>query len=413
MRNLSFWLSKRLGKNNRSTGRTGSVIAVLGVALALAVMEITQSIAVGFKTEITTKLDGFVAPVTVSALDTQMGDHDSKAYIKDGVRNAILGVVPDSKMVGSIVMEGMLKTEENYAVAVLKAYETNYQSEFEKSNLIEGKWVNENDSRNIVISKRQATSLNIALNDKVNFCYFVRGKVKNRPMTVVGIYDSGFEDFDRMMVYTNYETLRNISHLDPGQITVLELRDIAVEDVPEVSTEIAREVELYAIMSNDSDVAYKIDNILEQGGQYISWLELLNTNVVVIFILMSVVALCTLISSLFIQVLDKVNTLGLLRALGAPNRKIGRVFQYISMRLVLKGILLGNIIGLGFILIQSKWNIISLNSEMYFLNKVPVSFDLFSILVLNLSVIIASWIVLYIPARIATKLSPAKTLRFD
>lgn len=168
-----------------------------------------------------------------------------------------------------------------------------------------------------------------------------------------------------------------------------------------------------SILEQNPDLNYTVDNIFRQGSVYLSWLDLLDTNVVVIFILMSLVAISTLISSLFIQVLEKINTIGLLKALGAGNKLISRVFILISLRLVFYGIVIGNALGLGIIFTQYKWGMISLDPEMYYLNRVPIDVNFLSILILNVCVVIVCWLVLILPAQIATRMPAAKTLRFD
>ena len=415
MKNLAYWLSKRLGKNIRNTGKTGSIIAVLGVAFAVIVMELTLAVSMGFKKEITSKLQGFVPPITLSAYkvnDISSG-FEQTAYVDSAVCEIIEKELPGASYVGSVNVSGLLKSENDYAVVAIKGFAPEYQASFEKSNIISGNWLSNNNANEIVISDNLARQLSLNIGDKINFCYFIDERIKNRRFEIVGIYDSGFEEYDKYYVYADYETLKAIYHLNSDNYPQIEIRDVDISKVPETVNLLKKEIELSTFLQNKSDIIYKIDNIVSQGAQYLNWLELLDTNVVVIFILMALVAVCTLISSLFIQVLDKVQAVGILRSLGATNKFISRIFILISLRLVGVGLLIGNIFGLGLIFLQKYFQFLSLDSEMYFLNSVPVNIDVLSIIFLNIGIVAASFLMLYLPAHIAAKLKPNRILQYD
>ena len=414
MRNLSYWLSSRLNGNSNNTRRTGSIIAVLGVAFALAVMEITLAVSIGFKKQITYKLQGFIAPVTVYA------PHYEDEYATQGIfevdsalLHTIKSIAPGADPVPSLYMQGMLKTEEDFASVAIKGFENDYPAIFEKENLTQGRWIDADGKHEFVISEHLAQQMGLKLGDKINICYFINGNVKARPFVIVGMYKSGMTEFDKYMTYTSADEIRKIYHAEPGYVSTLDLHGIDLKDVNEVSDELQRAFFNNAAINQTPEKAYNVTNAARQGMKYLSWLDLLDTNVVVIFVLMALVAGCALISSLFIQVLDKVNAVGLLRALGAPSSIISRVFLLISLKLVGWGVILGNILGLGLIYAQSRWHVIALNPDMYYLDFVPVEISCSSILFINLGVVVASWLILILPARIATRLSPASTLRFD
>lgn len=414
MGNLSFWLSKKLSGNSHGDDKTGKVIAILGVAFAVAVMEITMAVSVGFKKEITAKLEGFIAPVSVTAPLSADGSELSGMLQTDSmVIEPIKNIVPEAELVPTYILQGLLKTDLDFAATALKAYDTTYTAAFERGNMVEGRWLSNDGRREIVLSSAVATPLGIHPGDRLTFCYIVRGNMKARPLEVVGIYDSGFSEFDKLVSYVNPEFIRNIYHAKPGEISALELRNIDVYRSQEIGESLKQKYYENALFTQNPDRAYNVMTVAKQGAVYLNWLELLDTNVVVIFILMAFVAACTLVSSLFIQVLQKVNAIGLLRAIGANNGLISRCFVYLSLRLVGWGMLIGNVIGLGFIFTQNQWHYLSLNPEMYYLKHVPVYFELLPIILLNIGVMIAAWLILILPAKIATRMSPSATLRFD
>lgn len=415
MKHLSLWLAKRLisqSHGKRSTVRTGAVIAVAGVAFALAIMEITLAVTSGFKEGITSKLQGFVASVTVSpALNDGLGGRKNTVTLTPDLLAPLTDL--NAEIVPLVIQPGMLKTDDDFAAIVLRGYEADYSADFEKSNIKDGGWLSVDDRHGIVVSTTVASRLGLKVGDRIAGCFFNGEKVKYRPFVIKGIYESGLSEFDDVVAYASADILRTIGRLKNNEASAVEVRGIPTDSVNAIGERLAQKYIDNAVMNSDPSMAYNVETIRTQGAIYLSWLDLLNTNVVVIFILMALVAISTLLSSLFIQVLEKVNAIGLLRAMGATNRFVSRIFIYISLRLVGVGLIIGNVIGLGFVYVQSTYRILHLDPDMYYLNYVPVQIDALTIVLLNLAVIVAVWLVLILPARIATRMSPAHTLRFD
>lgn len=413
MRNLALILSRRLSTRSGNVGNTGSVIAILGVAFAVAVMELTLCISSGFNHKIKEKLNGFVAPVTIYGR-TATGDGEGIFYENDPIVSEVTSqVIPGAKQVGVVTVPAILKTDEDYAAIVIKGNTSDYDPEFECANIVEGRWYDKNDRRALVISRQMADMLGLGIGDRVFVCVLTEDVVKAKPFEITGIYDTGFSEFDKSIAYARAEDLRKMVYANKPVLTSIELHGIGNDKAESVKEELMKGFEREAIEMLTPEKAYTVESVNERGALYLNWLELLDTNVVVIFILMALVAASTLISSLFIQVLDKVKTIGLLKALGASDTLISRIFVYLSLRLVGMGMVVGNIIGLGLIFIQAKWHVMSLNPEMYYLDTVPVEVSAMSLIILNIAVFIAAWLILVVPARIATRKSPAQTLRFE
>ncbi|MDE6395920.1 MAG: ABC transporter permease [Muribaculaceae bacterium] len=408
--NLATYLSRKLSGTSSRTGRTGSVIAVLGVALALAVMEITMGVVIGFKHQITDKLEGFIAPVSISSPTDFYGARtESFISLNDTLLTPIKQIVPEAALVPVLTQPAIIKTDSDFAAIVINGHENDYDAGFESGNLVEGSWLDPDDGTNgLVISRHTASRTGLNVGDKTTLCFFVEEKIKSRPFVIKGIYDSGFGDFDKIIAYAPSSALRSVNKLDDTMITRLELRGIPVDVADETATNLSD-----AYYTQDPTHGYSVSSIRQEGAQYLNWLDLLNTNVVVIFILMGLVGAVTLISSLFILVLDKVSAIGILRSLGASDTLIRRLFTHLSLRLVGTGLIVGNIIGLGFIFTQSVWHYMSLDAEMYYLDSVPVEFSLWWALAVNAGVIVLALAVIMIPARFASRLSPVSTFRFE
>ena len=408
--NLSIYLSQKLSGASSRTGRTGSVIAVLGVSLALAVLEITMGIVTGFKHQITAKLEGFIAPVSISSPTDFYGARtESFISLNDTILGPVRKLLPHSSPTPVLTQPAIIKTDNDFAAIVVNGHEYDYEPVFESSNLVDGSWFDKNDDVNgIVISRQTASRTGLNVGDKTTLCFFVDEKIKSRPFVIKGIYDSGFGDFDRIIAYAPSPAIRAVNRLDDTMITRLEVRNLSIDEADPTAAALSD-----AFAQNDPGHAYTVSSISHEGAQYLNWLDLLDTNVVVIFILMGLVGGVTLISSLFILVLDKIRAIGILRSLGASDRLVKQLFTHLSLRLVGTGLIIGNIIGLGFIFTQSRWHYISLDPEMYYLDSVPVEFSIWWLLGVNAAVILLSWAVILVPARFASKLSPVSTFRFE
>ena len=206
--------------------------------------------------------------------------------------------------------------------------------------------------------------------------------------------------------------LRSIAGIGTDAGTRVDLRGLPVGDIEEISAELQSGL-LTAAATGDLDAYYPVRNIMQTGAMYFNWLALLDTNVVVIFILMLAVSGFTLVSSLFILILERVRTIGILRALGAGKPAVRRIFVYLTMKTVGIGLLIGNILGICLLLVQRIWHIIPLDPEMYYLSSVPVEINWLYFVLLNLGVAVASWLILVLPAHLASGIDPAGAVKYE
>lgn len=403
----------RLGTDGTAVG---TVIAVTGVALALTVMELTLGIVVGFKDEIKRKLMGFDAQISIEAAydpytRTQAATIAPSSALMDIVGTEARGA--ESRLV--LRLPGILKTDSDFEGIVFVGQSPESDFTFERGNIVEGSWpdyASDSCRNDIVISRATASALGLAVGDKVYSTYIIDEAVKMRRNTVAAIFEADFGEYDRTVAYASLAALQSIAGLRPDEGNRLELRGMPEEMISPAASKI--ESAMLAAMGNGTlDAYYPVQTVEQSGAIYFNWLSLLDTNVAVIFCLMLCVAAFTLVSSLFILVLDNVPAIGILRSMGASRRLIRSIFVDLGMRIVLRGMIAGNILGLGLLLIQKYTRMIPLDPEAYYLNCVPVEIRPWSFVALNLGVALAAWLVLWIPARTASSVDPAKTINFE
>lgn len=415
---VNNWISRRLKLTQGSRGRTGTgvVIAVIGVAVALTVMELTLGIVLGFKEEIRAKVTGFESQITVGPryLDAD-GRTDDTLSVSPRLLRTLRAAAPGAAVSLTLRQPGVLKTPDQFSAVVFTARDANHDFGFERSMLTDGSWPDYSvDSlrNHIVVSRTTADALGLGVGDKVDAAYFVNDNVKARRYTVGGIYASNIGDYDATVAFCGLEPLQRVAGLDSLTGTSLEISGLPLEAVDTVAKQLNRRL-LQQYYSGESPDLYPVDTVLRRGALYFNWLALLDTNVIVIFVLMTCVAAFTLIASQFMIVLERIPTIGLLRTLGASRTRIRRIFELMALRLTLPGMAVGNILGIGLLLLQRQTGLLKLDPAMYYVDHVPVSISWTGLLLINIGVLAASWLVLTIPAFAASRVSPAVTVKYD
>jgi len=257
-----------------------------------------------------------------------------------------------------------------------------------------------------------AEKLGIDTGDKLFLYFFVDNSPKVRRVYVSGLYLSNFDEYDNSVIYTSLGLMRGLGNSGDLSATSISVENVKKEDIA-TATEQLQLALLDAYRSGELLDVYPVDNIINSGAIFFNWLDLLDTNVVVIFILMVCVATFTLISSLFIIILDRVPTIGVLRALGASRDQICRIFINLSLRLVGIGMIIGNALAFGIIAIQNTTHLMPLNPQMYYLSHVPFEISWTTALTLNAGVAAGAWLILILPARLAARIDPAATMRYE
>ncbi len=416
--NLQFWISHKLKLTGSEGGSvsTGVVIAVAGVALALVIMVLTLGVVLGGKHEIADKLTGFDAKVFIEpAYDPETNSLEDYISLSPVIEQAVADAGVAAPLSLTFKQPGILKTDSDFSGVVFVGRDGNHNATFERSNIIAGVFPDYDDGsavNDIVISQTASDALGLACGDKVYSCFFVDGKLKTRRHTVAGIYRSDFGEYDNVVVYASLSGLQKVAGVDSLTGTRLEVSDIGDDEIDAVS-ETLSDALAAAYHSRHSEKYYPVSDIHQTGAIYYNWLGLLDTNVVVIFVLMLCVAAFTLVSSLFMIILDRIRTIGLLRALGLQRSSVRSIFIHMGMRLVGLGLLIGNVAAIGLLAVQQEFRLVSLDPEMYYLRYVPVEFSWPGIVAINIGIVVAAWSIMIIPAMSAARIDPAKTMQFE
>lgn len=411
--NFSLWIAKRIqlkpdGKNQRSPGVT---IAIAGIAVSIVVMLLTLAVVSGFQNQIRNKVIGFDSQITVSKYP-QTPSESVFFEFSDTLKNCIESKLPEGAVISpQLSSMCLLKTANDYVGLQLVA-DKHAVKDYISNYIIQASDSAVSDEKALYISEITAKRLNLGVGDKVFAHFFVKENVKTRRFTVAAIYDTSFGERDKRIAFCSPDVLRSVLDVGENQVMNLEINGCDFNDILVVSKDLQYSLVENYYGGNLRDI-YQVNNVLATGAAYFGWLDLLDTNVVVIIILMSLVAAFTLVSSLFILILERVRMIGVLKALGAENGAISRIFIFLAMKIVGFGLLIGNVAGLALIWLQSSFHILPLNPEAYYLTYVPVEFHISSWAMLNAGAIIVAWLVLIVPSMIVSKISPASTIRYE
>lgn len=381
-------------------------VALAGIIVGVMVMILTICIVVGFKQTVTQKVAGFGAHIQVVSFDNNNTYDMQPIEVSDSLLNRLGSYEHVVKAAPFITKPGMLKTDSAFQGIVLKG--TDYWDFFSR-NIIDGGIPTAPNQ--IVISRAVSTQMQLHVNDEV-LAYFVdETDVRARKYTVSGIYDTGFGQFDELFVVT---TLRDARRLQGWEANTYSGVEILVDDMRNLE-ETADRIYFATVNHLDEDGyhCYYVQTLQEQNPAIFAWLDLLDMNVVVIIILMLLVAGFNIVSGLIILILDGIQLIGTLKALGADNRFVRRIFLTQAALLIGKGVLYGNCLGFILAAVQYGYHLVPLDAATYYVSYVPIAFPWGWLLLLNILTVAVSLLILLLPSMIITKISPAKVMHFE
>lgn len=409
MPNNAFQIASRLyfsQQGKERTSRPAVRVALAGMIVGVVVMILTICIVVGFKQTITQKVAGFGAHIQVVSFDNNNTYDLQPIEVSDSLLTQLGSYEHVVTAAPFITKPGMLKTDTDFKGIVLKG--TDYWDFFAR-NIQEGALPAK--PQEVLISRVVANRLELHVGDAIMGYFVDESDVRTRRFSISGIYDTGFLQFDDLFVLTPLETARRLQSWDLNTYSGVEILLDDIKNLNETSDEI-----YFAVVNKLDENGYKayfVETLQDQNPAIFAWLDLLDMNVVVIIVLMLLVAGFNIVSGLIILILDGIQLIGTLKALGADNSFVRRIFLIQAALLIGKGVLWGNIIGLALAALQYFGHVVPLEAATYYVDAVPIAFAWTWIIVLNVLTIGLSLLILLLPSMIITKINPARVMHFE
>ena len=416
--NHDLYIARRLKLHGgQQKGSPSLTVALVGIVPAVVVMILSIAIVMGFKGEISGKIMHLDAHLRVS--NAALGIDENYATVNGReVREAIVGDSAFAPLVESVSLiadkSAILKTDSDFMGIIMRGVDSGYDWRYLQSRLIEGVLPDVSDtasSQQIAISKLVANRLKLKAGDKV-LTYFIDNSIKVRNLTVSGVFETNLDAFDGAYIVGGIGIVQGVNgwNGDTGTQVAVNMSD-------------TRNLEndgyqLYALLAQNT-VQHESKNLFfvttthQNNVAFFAWLEMLNMNVAVILTLMMIVAAFTLISAMLMIVLERIRVIGNFKAMGATNGTIRRIFIYLTGKLILKALIIGNVIGIGLALLQKYAHIVRLDPASYYMPYVPIHLSIPALLMLNVGIIIVSYLTLLAASHIISTIKPTATMRFE
>lgn len=410
--NLEYFIAKRLiaAKDNKSSISAPIIkIAISAIAIGMIMMIVSVATGIGLQQKIREKISAFNGHIIIANYDNNQSDATLVPVSKSQKFYPKFSSVPEVSHVQAVASKaGIIRTAEAFEGIVFKGVGTDYKWDNIKEYLISGRLPNLAASLNseVLISQFLANRLKLKVGDEFNTFFMKEGqnKLPNiRRFKIVGIFNSGFQEFDATYVLGDIRHIQRINKWKPDQVGAFE---VFVNDFDNISA-IGEQVYEHTGSTLDSQT------IVEKYNYIFEWLQLFDFNIVVILIVMILVATINMVVALLVLILERTQMIGILKAIGASNWLIRKMFLYNASYLIFRGLFWGNLIGVTILLVQKYFGIVKLNPENYYVNQAPVDINIVYIILLNVLTVGVCFLVLLIPSYIITKITPVKAIRFD
>ena len=414
--NLPLFIARHIYSDDngkRKVSRPAVRIAMLGIAVGLAVMIISVSVVVGFKHTIRDKVVGFGSHLIVADFMTLQGNEEYPICMDDSMMNVLRHIEGVKHVQRYAYKQGMLKTDSDFLGVMFKGVGPDFDSSFLQENLIDGTiptFSAEKSTNQLLISKPIADKLRLKSGEKV-FAYFINNDdVRTRRFTIAGIYQTNLKRFDEALCFTDIYTTVRLNGWERDQASGAELTINDFDKLDETARTLTKSINHTIDKYGET---YSSTTVKHTNPQIFAWLDLLDLNVWIILGLMTAVACVTMISGLLIIILERTQMIGTMKALGAKNRTIRHTFLWFAVFIIGKGMLLGNILGIGLCLLQQFTGIIKLDPSSYYVSTVPIELNPLWILLLNVSTLLISIIILIAPSYLISHIHPARSIRYE
>ncbi|MDR1793081.1 MAG: ABC transporter permease [Bacteroidales bacterium] len=403
--NISFFISQKiLSQKNKRLSGTVVKISVLSIALGISILIISFAISEGFADNIREKVIGFGSHIEVTHLN------NNTSYENDPIEKIDLqqltSIYNVSKVQFFATKAGIVQGEEDIEGVLFKGVDYEDSMPFFSQHLVKGRLPKANDSAvcdEILISQSLANKLNADTATRLP-AFFVQKPVRQRMFKVVGVYNTGFSTFDKSLIICDLRQIQKLNQWTQNQVGGAE---ILLNDFNKIDTS-------NTLINNALPYNFAAYSIIERYRDIFEWIELFKQNVLILIILITIIAAVSLISTQFIFTLEHITTIGILKTLGCNYAKIGNIFVFVLLKILALGLIIGNVAGLLLCFVQSKWHIIRLNPENYYVSYVPIDVQILHVLLINAGAILLSILILILPSYwVSNKIKTVDALRMD
>ena len=410
--NLEYFIAKRLitAKHFKSSISAPIIkIAISAIAIGMIMMIVSVATGIGLQQKIREKVSAFNGHIIISNYDNNQSEVTLASISKIQDFYPKFTSVPEVTHIQAIASKaGIIRTETAFEGIILKGVGTDYKWDNLKEYIVSGRLpdFSKGINQEVVISQFLANRLNLKVGDAFN-TFFIKenqNKLPNiRRFIITGIFNSGFQEFDATYIIGDIRHIQRMNKWKPDQVGAFE---VFVYDFNTIKTTGEK---VYQQTASTLDTK----TIIEKYTYIFEWLKLFDLNIIIILAVMILVATINMVVALLVLILERTQMIGILKALGANNWSVRKIFLYNALYLIVRGLFWGNLIGISLVIIQQYFGIITLNPENYYVNQAPVYLNWGYIALLNLLTVTVCFLVLLIPSYIITKISPVKAIRFD
>ena len=414
--NLPLFIARRIygsEDQQREVSRPAIRIATIGVAIGVAVMVITVSVVFGFKHSIRDKVVGFGSHIQIQNFMAQQTASPSPICISDSLQKVLRKTAGVKHIQQYAITQGILKTDDDFLGVAFKGVGSDYDLSFLKDNLIEGEvphFSSDKSSYQLLVSSMMANKLHLKVGQRI-YAYFIgQDNVRARRFTIKGIYETNMTQFDQTLCFTDLHTAVRLNDWEQDQCSGVE---VLVQDFDRLNETAQTVVQKVNRKTDRYGEILTSQTIFEAYPHIFQWLSLLDINVWIILVLMVAVAGFTMISGLLIIILERTQMIGILKALGMRNTTVRHTFLWFAVFIIGRGLLWGNIIGIGITLLQQHTGIIHLDPASYYVDTAPMELNIPVILLLNAATLLICLFVLIAPSYLVSHIHPARSMRYE
>ena len=406
--NFSRFISKRIWNNNFSSfSSLISKIAIGGIVLGVTIILLSFFILNGFKNEIKNNVYSFSGHFNISKYTGKFSYKDNPLNLNVGLSSHLEKLNYVKYFQPYILSPILIKSNSDDIEGVLfKGVDKNFNSDLFNSKIINGNWLdfkkNNEYSNEIIISKNLQKVLDAKIGDDV-YLYFANNPPVYRKLKLKGVFETGMQEFDNNFIFGDILLLRKIYNWNDSLVSGVE---VFVENQNNLES-----------IYNDLKTKTAFDEFIEKTDtkyiQVFDWLKLLDRNILIFFTLILFVASFNMISILLILIMERIRMIGILKALGSNNNQIKNIFLYNGLRLIFLGLFLGNLISIIFAVFQDKFKILKLDKTSYYMDYVPIGWDLYALSKLNLLILIVIFLVIFLPILVINRIKILDSIKFS